>query len=192
MIARRSSRRTSSWSSASRTRAVVFSADTVWRVSPDRSSRVLDQRAMARSQRPASSCASISRDGPPCASAAARWRGATSSRCRPWRPGWPRRAAARRPAGCWRTWRRRIRRRRAQLLARTVEREAALRAQASRREVSALTADLLERLTHRLRTDVTTLQAVADGRARRPLRARGPRAAAGRAAAHGPRGAASG
>ena len=49
------------------------------------------------------------------------------------------------------------------LLARTVEREAALRAQAARREVSALTAELLERLTHRLRTDVTTLQAVADG-----------------------------
>ena len=50
-----------------------------------------------------------------------------------------------------------------ELLARTVEREAALRAQAARRELSALTADLLERLTHRLRTDVTTLQAVADG-----------------------------
>ena len=49
------------------------------------------------------------------------------------------------------------------LLARTVEREAALRAQALRRNVSALTTDLLERLTHRLRTDVTTLQAVADG-----------------------------
>jgi signal transduction histidine kinase len=49
------------------------------------------------------------------------------------------------------------------LLARTVEREAALRGEALRREVSALTADLLERLTHRLRTDVTTLQAVAEG-----------------------------
>ena len=49
------------------------------------------------------------------------------------------------------------------LLAHTVEREAALRGQALRRDVSALTTDLLERLTHRLRTDVTTLQAVADG-----------------------------
>jgi signal transduction histidine kinase len=49
------------------------------------------------------------------------------------------------------------------LLARTVEREAALRGEALRRELSALTADLLERLTHRLRTDVTTLQAVAEG-----------------------------
>jgi hypothetical protein len=48
-------------------------------------------------------------------------------------------------------------------LARTVEREAALRGEALRRAVSALTADLLERLTHRLRTDVTTLQAVAEG-----------------------------
>jgi hypothetical protein len=50
-----------------------------------------------------------------------------------------------------------------ELLARAVEREAALRAQAARREVSVLTAELLERLTHRLRTDVTTLQAVAEG-----------------------------
>jgi signal transduction histidine kinase len=48
-------------------------------------------------------------------------------------------------------------------LARTVEREAALRAQALRAELARLTADLLERLTHRLRTDVTTLQAVAEG-----------------------------
>lgn len=50
-----------------------------------------------------------------------------------------------------------------ELLARTVAREAAVRGQAARREVSVLTAELLERLTHRLRTDVTTLQAVADG-----------------------------
>jgi signal transduction histidine kinase len=49
------------------------------------------------------------------------------------------------------------------LLERAVEREAALRGEALRREVSVLTAELLERLTHRLRTDVTTLQAVAEG-----------------------------
>ncbi|WP_028063588.1 hypothetical protein [Solirubrobacter soli] len=44
-----------------------------------------------------------------------------------------------------------------------VERETALRLQAAARAVGPLAADLLERLTHRLRTDVTTLQAVADG-----------------------------
>lgn len=49
------------------------------------------------------------------------------------------------------------------LLERSVEREAARRLQALRRDASALTVDLLERLTHRLRTDVTTLQAVAEG-----------------------------
>jgi hypothetical protein len=49
------------------------------------------------------------------------------------------------------------------LLERAVQREAALRAQAQRRAVWALTAELLERLTHRLRTDVTTLQSVAEG-----------------------------
>jgi hypothetical protein len=48
------------------------------------------------------------------------------------------------------------------LLQRTVEREAALALQALARQASALGADLLEKLTHRLRTDVTTLQAVAD------------------------------
>ena len=48
-------------------------------------------------------------------------------------------------------------------LERAVEREAATRLQAAARELAPLAADLLERLTHRLRTDVTTLQAVADG-----------------------------
>ena len=50
-----------------------------------------------------------------------------------------------------------------ELLTRAVQREAALRAQELRRAVPVLTTDLLERLTHRLRTDVTTLQAVAEG-----------------------------
>src|SRR4051794_30173768 len=49
------------------------------------------------------------------------------------------------------------------LLQRAVERETALRLQAAARELAPLAAELLERLTHRLRTDVTTLQAVADG-----------------------------
>jgi hypothetical protein len=44
-----------------------------------------------------------------------------------------------------------------------VERETALRLQAAAAAAAPLAADLLERLTHRLRTDVTTLQAVADG-----------------------------
>ena len=48
-------------------------------------------------------------------------------------------------------------------LERAVEREAAARLQAAARQLAPLAADLLERLTHRLRTDVTTLQAVADG-----------------------------
>ena len=48
-------------------------------------------------------------------------------------------------------------------LQRAVERESALRLQAAARAAAVLGADLLERLTHRLRTDVTTLQAVADG-----------------------------
>jgi hypothetical protein len=48
-------------------------------------------------------------------------------------------------------------------LQRAVERETALRLQAVMRAGAALGADLLERLTHRLRTDVTSLQAVADG-----------------------------
>jgi hypothetical protein len=48
-------------------------------------------------------------------------------------------------------------------LERAVEREAATRLQAAARQLAPLAADLLERLTHRLRTDVTTLQAVADG-----------------------------
>ena len=59
-----------------------------------------------------------------------------------------------------------------------------------RAQLAPLGADLLERLTHRLRTDVTTLQAVADGAVEGPLRARRPRAAARRARAHRPRGAA--
>jgi hypothetical protein len=50
-----------------------------------------------------------------------------------------------------------------QRLQRAVERETALRLQAAARAAAPLAADLLERLTHRLRTDVTTLQAVADG-----------------------------
>jgi hypothetical protein len=49
------------------------------------------------------------------------------------------------------------------LLERWVERNAALRLEAAAREASAMGADLLERLTHRLRTDVATLAAVADG-----------------------------
>jgi hypothetical protein len=48
-------------------------------------------------------------------------------------------------------------------LQRAVERETALRLQAAAHGAAPLAADLLERLTHRLRTDVTTLQAVADG-----------------------------
>jgi len=49
------------------------------------------------------------------------------------------------------------------LLQRAVERETALALQSRARQASAMGADLLERLTHRLRTDVATLQAVADG-----------------------------
>jgi hypothetical protein len=49
------------------------------------------------------------------------------------------------------------------LLERAVERETALRLQAAARQGSAMGAELLERLTHRLRTDVSTLAAVADG-----------------------------
>jgi hypothetical protein len=48
-------------------------------------------------------------------------------------------------------------------LQRAVERETALRLQAAAQAAAPLAADLLERLTHRLRTDVTSLQAVADG-----------------------------
>jgi hypothetical protein len=48
-------------------------------------------------------------------------------------------------------------------LERAVERETALRLQAAARALGPMAADLLERLTHRLRTDVTTLRAVADG-----------------------------
>ena len=48
-------------------------------------------------------------------------------------------------------------------LERFVERETALRLQARARQGAPLGAELLERLTHRLRTDVTTLKAVADG-----------------------------
>lgn len=49
------------------------------------------------------------------------------------------------------------------LLEHVVAREAALRLQAGGRQASAMGAELLERLTHRLRTDVATLAAVADG-----------------------------
>jgi hypothetical protein len=49
------------------------------------------------------------------------------------------------------------------LLERVVERETALRLQAAARQASAMGAELLEGLTHRLRTDVSTLAAVADG-----------------------------
>jgi hypothetical protein len=49
------------------------------------------------------------------------------------------------------------------LLEHAVAREAALRLQAAARQASAMGAELLERLTHRLRTDVATLAAVADG-----------------------------
>src|SRR4051794_4172745 len=45
-------------------------------------------------------------------------------------------------------------------LQRAVERETAHRLQAAAQAAAPLAADLLERLTHRLRTDVTTLQAV--------------------------------
>jgi hypothetical protein len=48
-------------------------------------------------------------------------------------------------------------------LERAVERETALRLQARAGQLAPLGAELLERLTHRLRTDVTTLKAVADG-----------------------------
>jgi hypothetical protein len=49
------------------------------------------------------------------------------------------------------------------LLEHAVARAAALRLQAAGRQASAMGAELLERLTHRLRTDVSTLAAVADG-----------------------------
>ncbi|MDA0160970.1 hypothetical protein OM076_11895 [Solirubrobacter ginsenosidimutans] len=51
----------------------------------------------------------------------------------------------------------------ARLLEHFVAREAALRLQAAGRQASAMGAELLERITHRLRTDVSTLSAVADG-----------------------------
>ena len=51
----------------------------------------------------------------------------------------------------------------ARLLERFAAREAALRLQAAGRQASVMGADLLERITHRLRTDVSTLSAVADG-----------------------------
>jgi hypothetical protein len=51
------------------------------------------------------------------------------------------------------------------VLQRAVERHAALRLQALAEAAAALTAELLERLTHRLRTDVSTLQTVAVGAA---------------------------
>lgn len=49
------------------------------------------------------------------------------------------------------------------VLERVVERHSALRLQRLAAERAALAADLLERLTHRLRTDVSALQAVAEG-----------------------------
>jgi hypothetical protein len=49
------------------------------------------------------------------------------------------------------------------LLQRTVEREAALALQRLGRQAAAMGAELLERLTHQLRTDVVTLQAIAEG-----------------------------
>jgi hypothetical protein len=51
------------------------------------------------------------------------------------------------------------------LLERAVARHSALRLQRLAVQRAALEADLLERLTHRLRTDVSTLQAVAEGAA---------------------------
>jgi hypothetical protein len=51
------------------------------------------------------------------------------------------------------------------VLERAVERHSALRLQRLAAQRAALGADLLERLTHRLRTDVSTLQAVAEGAA---------------------------
>jgi signal transduction histidine kinase len=51
------------------------------------------------------------------------------------------------------------------LLGRAVDRRSALRLQRLAAQRAALEADLLERLTHRLRTDVSTLQAVAEGAA---------------------------
>jgi signal transduction histidine kinase len=49
------------------------------------------------------------------------------------------------------------------VLRRATDRAAALRLQALARQQAALTADLLEHLTHRLRTDVSSLQGVAEG-----------------------------
>jgi hypothetical protein len=49
------------------------------------------------------------------------------------------------------------------LLQRTLEREAALALPRLARQAAAMGAELLERLTHRLRTDVVTLQAIAEG-----------------------------